>query len=79
MLKIELVPTLSQCIETVAKREYQETVQRLLSAEEVSDKLKEKTEILTKASSWRICPVFWLRLVYPGISNGARSRRLSRN
>ena len=46
MLKIELVPTLSQCIETVAKREYLETVQKLLFAEEVSNKLKEKAGIL---------------------------------
>jgi hypothetical protein len=46
MFKVELVPDLTHCIETVAKRQYQEAVQRLLSAEEVSDKLKEKAEIL---------------------------------
>ena len=46
MLKIELVPDLSHCIETVAKREFQDIVQRLLSTEEVSGKLKEKAEIL---------------------------------
>jgi len=46
MLKIDLVPTLSQCIETVAKREYQETIQKLLSAEKLSVRLEEKAEIL---------------------------------
>lgn len=30
MLQIELLPDLSHCIETVAKREYQEAVSRLL-------------------------------------------------
>lgn len=46
MIEVELVPDLSNCIETIAKREYQETVQRLMSSEEVSDELKEKAEIL---------------------------------
>ena len=41
-----MVPDLSHCIETVAKREYQEIVQRLLSAEQVSDILVEKAEIM---------------------------------
>ena len=46
MLKIELVPTLSQCVETVAKREYEGTLKRLLTGEEVNNELEEKAEIL---------------------------------
>jgi len=39
MLRIELVPTLSQCIETVAKKEYDETVRQLLASGEHNRKL----------------------------------------
>ncbi len=46
MLKLELVPDLNHCIETVAKKEYNETVHRLLSSEDTSDELKNKAEIL---------------------------------
>jgi hypothetical protein len=46
MIEVELVPDLSNCIETVAKRKYQKTVQSLMSSKEVSDELKEKMEIL---------------------------------
>ena len=46
MVKVELVPDLSHCIETVAKREYQETVQCLLSTEAACEELKERVEIL---------------------------------
>jgi hypothetical protein len=46
MHQIELVPDLSHCIETVAKKEYQETVERLLSTVETSNELEEKAEIL---------------------------------
>jgi hypothetical protein len=46
MTEIELVPDLSNCIETVAKKEYQETVQSLMSSGEVSDEIKAKMEIL---------------------------------
>jgi hypothetical protein len=46
MIEIELAPDLSDCIETVAKREYQETVQSLMSSEDVSDEIKAKMEIL---------------------------------
>jgi hypothetical protein len=46
MLKLELVPDLNHCIETVAKKEYNETVNRLLSSEDTSDELKNKAEIL---------------------------------
>jgi hypothetical protein len=47
MLKIELVPDLAHCIETVAKREYAETVRQLLALGEVNEKLREKAELLT--------------------------------
>jgi hypothetical protein len=41
MLKVELVPTLSQCIETVARKEYERIVRRLLaSAGETEDNQK---------------------------------------
>jgi hypothetical protein len=46
MHQIELVPDLSHCIETVAKKEYQETVERLLNTVETSNELEEKAEIL---------------------------------
>lgn len=46
MLKIELVPDLNHCIETVAKKEYNEAVQQLLSERSASDELKNKAEIL---------------------------------
>jgi translation initiation factor IF-3 len=46
MLKIELVPDLSHCIETVTKKEYKETIEKLLSANNVSKELKEKAGIL---------------------------------
>jgi hypothetical protein len=46
MLKIELVPDLDHCIETVAKKEYNEAVHQLLSEKTASDELKEKEEIL---------------------------------
>jgi hypothetical protein len=45
-IKVELVPDLSHCIETVVKREYQETVQSLLSLETACEELKERVEIL---------------------------------
>ncbi len=46
MIEIELVPDLSNCIETIAKREYKETAQSLMSSGEVSDEIKAKVEIL---------------------------------
>jgi len=39
MLKIELVPTLSQCIETVANKEYDRTTRQLLAPGEHNPKL----------------------------------------
>jgi len=46
MLKIELVPTLSRCIETVAKKEYDETVRQLLASGEHNRKLLEIVGLL---------------------------------
>ncbi|MGA2670700.1 MAG: hypothetical protein ABSF21_04720 [Dehalococcoidia bacterium] len=46
MLKIELVPTLSQCIETVAKKEYDEAVRQLLASGEHNRKLLEIVGLL---------------------------------
>ncbi len=46
MLQIEVVPDLSHCIETVAKREYESTLKQLLGAVEVNKELEEKAEIL---------------------------------
>ncbi len=46
MLKIELVPTLSQCIETVANKEYNETVRQLLASGEHNRKLLEIVGLL---------------------------------
>ena len=46
IVQIELVPDLSHCIETVAKREYRETVEKLLAAEEGNRELQEKVELL---------------------------------
>ena len=46
MLKIDLVPTLSQCIETVAKKKYDETVRQVLASEEHNRKLLEIVGIL---------------------------------
>ena len=46
MLKIELVPTLSQCIETVAKKEYDENVRQLLASGEHNRKLLEIAGLL---------------------------------
>ena len=47
MLKIELVPDLSHCIHTVTKREYEDTLRQLLSAEDGNKKLGKKLELLT--------------------------------
>jgi hypothetical protein len=46
MHQIELVPDLSHCIETVAKKEYRETIERILNTAEASNELEEKAEIL---------------------------------
>lgn len=46
MLKIDLVPSLSQCIETVAKKEYDDTVRQLLASGEHDRKLIEIVGLL---------------------------------
>ena len=46
MLQVELVPDLSNCIETVAKKEYQKTVKQLLTVGEESEEIQEKVEAL---------------------------------
>lgn len=46
MLRIELVPDISHCIETVAKREYGDTLEKLLAAGEANELLQEKVELL---------------------------------
>jgi hypothetical protein len=46
MLKIELIPEIDHCIETVAKREYAAVLKQLLTPGEESKELEEKLEIL---------------------------------
>ena len=41
-----MIPNLSNCIETVAKRHYQEIVQGPMSSGEMSEEVKAKMEIL---------------------------------
>ena len=46
MLKIELIPDLEHCIETVAKREYATVLKQLLAPGQTNNKLQEKAEVL---------------------------------
>ena len=46
MLKIELVPDLTHCIETVAKREHAEVLKQLLVPGQANKELQEKLEVL---------------------------------
>jgi hypothetical protein len=46
MGQIELVPDLSHCIETVARREYENLARSYLQAGKVDSKLGEKIELL---------------------------------
>ena len=46
MVRVELVPELSHCIETVAKNEYRETMAKLLAAGESDENLQQKLELL---------------------------------
>ena len=46
MLQIELRPDLSHCIETVAKREYRETLGKLIAGGEANQELQERVELL---------------------------------
>ena len=45
-IQIELIPTLSHCIETVAKREYWKNVDEYLKQRREDKKLEEKIELL---------------------------------
>ncbi|MFC2018074.1 hypothetical protein ACFLTQ_02085 [Chloroflexota bacterium] len=47
MDKIELIPDLSHCIETVAKNEYRKTVNRLLKGTR-NEGIEERAELLRK-------------------------------
>jgi hypothetical protein len=46
MLKIELIPDLTHCVETVAKREHAAVLKQLLTPRKVNKELEEKLEIL---------------------------------
>ena len=46
MLKVELIPDLSHCIETVTRREHAETVRQLLGEGKEHKHLEEKIELL---------------------------------
>jgi len=46
MLKIELVPDLSHCIETEAKREYREATAKLLAVPKENNELEQRIELL---------------------------------
>jgi len=46
MLKIEMVPDLAHCIETIARRKHAELAQRLLGSETGNTETEEKLEIL---------------------------------
>jgi len=46
MLKVELIPDLTHCIETVAKREHAAVLKQLLTPGQGNKELEEKLEIL---------------------------------
>jgi len=46
MIQIELIPDLSHCIETVAKREYQNMVKSYLQTNKGDSEFEEKTRLL---------------------------------
>jgi len=46
MLKVELIPDLTHCIETVAKREHAAVLKQLLTPGKGNKELEEKLEIL---------------------------------
>jgi len=46
MLKIELVPDLTHCIETVAKKEHTAAFKQILATGQRNEELEEKLEIL---------------------------------
>lgn len=46
MVRVELFPDLSHCVQTQAKKEHGETTKRLLAAEGQSEELEERLELL---------------------------------
>lgn len=46
MLRIELIPDLSHCIETVAKREYRKAIAKLLVVPKENNELEQRIELL---------------------------------
>jgi len=46
MVRIELVPDLSHCVETVAKKEHRETMEELLATGKGSKELQERMELM---------------------------------
>lgn len=46
MLKVELIPDLTHCIETVAKREYREATAKLLAVPKENNELEQRVELL---------------------------------
>jgi hypothetical protein len=46
MVRVELYPDLSHCIQTQAKKEHGQTMKRLLAAEGQSGELEERLELL---------------------------------
>ncbi len=46
MLPLELVPDLSHCIETVARREYEDMLKQLLGTRQANEGLQKRLEIL---------------------------------
>ena len=46
MMSIEFKPSLSECIETLAKREYRESLRSCLASTKISKELQEKVELL---------------------------------
>ena len=48
MVRIELFPDLSHCVQTQAKREHSDTMKRLLAAEGQSGELEERLELLRR-------------------------------
>ncbi len=46
MLRVELIPDLSHCIETVTRREHAETTKQLLGEGKEQEQLKEKIQLL---------------------------------
>ncbi len=46
MMPIEFKPSLSECIETLAKREYEESLRNYLESPENNEELQEKIKLL---------------------------------